>query len=270
MAADDPLRSKIVAGGTALVLMMRQGLVAPERLIALKHIPDLDGIEDRGEVVAIGACATLTGVASSPLVSSALPSLAYACRAVANVRVRNVATLGGNLAEADYASDPPAVLISLGAFCEVAGVGGARTVPVADLITGLYTTDLQEGEVITRIVVPKPASGTRANYIKYKSRSSEDRPCVGVASISSTNPDGSIASLSVAVGAVAPTPQHFPDLLEGAVGQRLDDSLAEEIAEAYASRIEPMDDLRGSAWYRTQVIRALVKRSLLDTEVGIR
>lgn len=265
-AGEDPWGTKLLAGGTALVLMMRQGLVAPDRLVALKHIAGMDSIEGTDDRVVIGACATLTAVAASPVVTRWLPSLADACRVVANVRVRNIATLGGNLAEADYASDPPAVLISLGATCEVVGPDGARSIPVADLITGLYSTALDAAEVITRITVPKAAAGSRATYIKYKSRSSEDRPCVGVASSVTPGADGSVDRLSVAVGAVAPTPQHFPEVTDLALGRRMDSSLAREIAEAYATRIEPMDDLRGSAWYRTQVIRALVARALMEGE----
>jgi aerobic carbon-monoxide dehydrogenase medium subunit len=265
LVADDPWGTKIVAGGTALVLMMRQGLIAPERLVAIGGIPGLDDITENHNHVSIGACTTLDQVSRSKLVRERLPSLAEACAVAANLRVRNVATLGGNLAEADYASDPPATLLSLDAHCEVTGTKGSRLVTVADLMTGLYTTCLEPGEIITRILVPVPEPGSWSAYIKYRTRSSEDRACVGVAVFVTESADRTVSSLSVAVGAVAPIPQYFPDVCRAATGQRLNAGLAKEIADAYASRIEPIDDLRGSSWYRSQLIRVLVRRALLQT-----
>ena len=264
LAAEDPWGAKLIAGGTALVLMMRQGLAAPDRLVSLAGIDSLGGIEETAEGLSIGAAVTLSEVADSELVRATVPSLAETCAVVANVRIRNVATIGGNVAEADYASDPPAMLIALGARCEVVGPEGSRDVAVSDIITGLYTVSLEPGEVITRVVIPKPAPGSRARYLKYKSRSSEDRPCVGVACSVTLAADGSVAALSVVVGAVAAVPQHFPDVLSAAVGRQLDEAVAAEVADAYAERIDPIDDLRGSAWYRTRLVSALVRRCLLQ------
>ena len=268
LAGEDPWGTKLIAGGTALVLMMRQGLAAPDQLVSLAGIDGLEGIEETTEGLSIGAAETLSEVADSELVRTTVPALAETCAVVANVRIRNVATLGGNVAEADYASDPPAMLIALGARCEVMGPEGTRNVAVSDIITGLYTVSLEPGEVITRVVVPKPAPGSRSLYIKYKSRSSEDRPCVGVACSATPTADGTVAALSVVVGAVAAVPQHFPDVLSATVGRQLDEALAAEVAEAYAERIDPIDDLRGSAWYRTRLIGVLVRRGLMQLAGG--
>ena len=257
--------AKIVAGGTALVLMMQQRLIAPEVLVSLGRIPDFDGIEVDASGATIGAGATLTEIARHEGIRTQYPSLAEACGRVGNVRIRNAATIGGNLAEADYASDPPAVLVALDATVHIAGPGGERTSPVADLLLGFYTTSLEEAEIITAVTLPpRDPARDRDVYLKYVSRSSEDRPCVGVAVNARFEPDGSgaVESLRIAVGAAAGTPQRLPEVDALATGQRLTPELADQIAGEYASQITPMDDLRGSAWYRSQMIRHFTRQAL--------
>lgn len=259
--ADDPWGVKAVAGGTAVVLMMRQGLLMPNSLLSIRHLPGLHGIDRTDEVVQIGATTTLAEVAASPVIRSALPSLAHACAVVGNPRIRNVATLGGNVAEADYASDPPATLASLGARVRMAGPSGTRTLGIPDVITGFYETSLHNGELITHIDVPLTRCPRGAIYLKYRSRSSEDRACVGVAARVDFS-GGTVSDLDVVVAAVASTLQRVPRALEPAVGTDLDAELIEEIAAAYAETIDPMEDGRGSAWYRRKMIRVFVRRVL--------
>lgn len=260
LLAAAPEETKALAGGTAVALMLRQGLIAPERLVSLARLAELGGITSQGAFVRIGAGVTLTEVARDRLVQERLPSLAYACQRVGNVRVRNVATLGGNLAEADYASDPPAVLASLGGFCTVRNTERVRTVFVDELITGFYTTVLEPGELITEIVVPTPPS-RRAVYLKYVSRSSEDRPCVGVAARADF--DGqAVTEADVVVGAVAGTPQRLEEVCAALAGGALNDSAVAQVAERYGAELEPMDDARGSSWYRRRMITVFVRRAL--------
>lgn len=262
LLAADPWGTKIVSGGTALVLMMRQGLVAPDSLVALWRIPGLSGIERAGEVLRIGATTTLSEVAASPLVRAVAPSLAQACSVVGNPRVRNVATLGGNLAEADYASDPPAALASLGARCHVTGTNGSREIPVRDLITGFYETVLDPTELITHIDVPVAGPGRRATYLKFRTRSSEDRPCVGIAARLDLDDHGLVRELDVVVAAVAPTLHRVPEVLHAVVGRPLDTELVAEVARSYAAAVDPLEDARGSAWYRRRMVEVLVRRAL--------
>ena len=260
--ATEPSDSMALAGGTAVTLMLRQGLIAPRRLVSLARVADLDGIEARDGAVHIGACATLTRVAAAPTVLQRLPSLAHATQRVGNIRVRNVATMGGNVAEADYASDPPAVLVSLGAECVIHSPRGTRRLPVDEFITGFYSNALQAGELLTEVIVPAPP-GRRAVYHKYVSRSSEDRPCVGVAARADF--DGPVVrDLDVVVGAVSARPQRIPEATTLAAGQRLGDDLAAHIADAYRRGLDPMDDDRGSAWYRREMIQVFVRRALTD------
>ena len=262
LLAADPSGSKVISGGTAVVLMMRQGLIAPDSLISVSRIPTLRGLVDRGDRIVIGAATSLAEVAASAVVRERAPSLANACALVGNQRVRNVATLGGNLAEADYASDPPAALASLGARCQVVGPNGNRVVPVTELITGFYETVLGSDELISQIEVPLPVGHREAVYMKFRTRSSEDRACVGVAARADFV-EGRLADLDVVVAAVAATLQRRPGITSPMVGRVLDEDIATHVADRYAEAIHPLDDARGSSAYRQKMIRVFVRRALM-------
>jgi carbon-monoxide dehydrogenase medium subunit len=254
--------ARIVAGSTAVTIMVRQRLIAPAALVAIVGIEGLSGIRRVDGHLEIGALTTHREVERSPLVRETIPVLAETFGVVANVRIRNVATVGGVLAEADYASDPPAVLLALDAEIVARGPSGERTIPIASFFRAFYETALAPNEVLTAVRVPVPSAGTGASYQKFVTRSSEDRPCVGVIAAVRLAGDGSIDDLRVAVAAAAETPQRFNDVEATARGQELDDGLARRIAEDYAGRIHPLEDLRGSAWYRSQMIRVWVRRAI--------
>jgi carbon-monoxide dehydrogenase medium subunit len=263
LLAEDPGSTKVISGGTAVVLMMQQGLLAPESLVSLARVPGLRGVTEADGLVRLGAATTLSEVGDSPIVQRVAPGVATACGLVGNPRIRNVATIGGNLAEADYASDPPAALASVGAVCHVVGPEGTRSVPVDRLIIGFYETVLGHAEVITHVDIPVDVERHRATYLKYRSRSSEDRACVGVAARASFA-HGRLTDLDVVVGAVAPTLQRVPEALELALGTALGAEVAGRVAAGYARAIDPMDDARGSAWYRRRMIEVFVRRALME------
>jgi carbon-monoxide dehydrogenase medium subunit len=177
--------------------------------------------------------------------------------------VRAAATVGGVLAEADYASDPPATLRALDASAVVAGPAGERRLAVAELATGHYETSLGPGEIITAIEIPVPPPGTCGEYLKYRSTASEDRPCVGVAAVVRRGSDGTCADVRVCVGAASATPVRLEEVERSACGQPLDAEAAERLGDAYATAITPISDVRGSAWYRREMIRVLVSRALI-------
>jgi carbon-monoxide dehydrogenase medium subunit len=211
--------------------------------------------------VHIGALATHRQVELSPVTREKIPLLAETFGVVANVRVRNAATVGGVLAEADYASDPPAALLALDAEVETIGPRGARTIAIRDFFRGFYETTLEAAEIVTGVRVPIPPSGSRAVYEKYVTRSSEDRPCLGVAGVVRMASDGrTCEDLRVAVGAVAEVPQRFQEVEALASGTRLESDVIRAIADGYAERIDTLSDMRGSAWYRTEMIRVWVRR----------
>ena len=254
-------KGKLIAGGTALALMLRQRLIAPAVLISLDGIQRLTGVSSSADDIRIGAMTRLRQVEASPEVRRAIPALAAACGEVGNVRVRNQATLGGNLAEADYASDPPTVLLALDASVRAVSPAGERQIRLSDFFQGFYTTALGSGEILTEILIPRRPGTRRTAYVKYRSRSSEDRPCVGVAAVAAFE-DGVCSELGVAVGAACETPRRIADVEALAVGQPLGESVIRDIAEGYADGIETLEDLRGSSWYRTEMIRVFVRRAL--------
>jgi aerobic carbon-monoxide dehydrogenase medium subunit len=249
--------ARVVAGSTALTIMLRQRLIDPAALVLLRGVPGLDSIERENGHVRVGALVTHRAAERSAELASAIPVLAETFGRVANVRVRNQATVGGVLAEADYASDPPAVFVGLGAEIDVHGPTGSRTVPAGEFFRAFYETALEPVEILTSVRVPVPAAGTAAVYKKYVSRSSEDRPCVGV--FASAGPDG----IRVVVGAAAETPQTFPEIEALAAGG-LDAQTIATIAGRYAESIDTLDDMRGSAWYRQEMTRVWVARALTE------
>jgi aerobic carbon-monoxide dehydrogenase medium subunit len=263
----DPENSKIIAGGTAVVLMLQHKLIAPERLISLGRIPGLTAIHKADDGLHCGSLALLREVAATPIVRQDYPALAQAGEVVGNVRIRNQATLGGNLAEADYASDPPAVLLALDASVVAASATGSRTLPLSEFFLGFYSTALEPAEIITEVIVPSLPAACRMTYLKYKSRSSEDRPCAGVAAMAAFD-EGVCVDLRIAIGAACEVPRRLPDIEALGIEQTLPDELIDEIAEGYAREIETLDDLRGSAWYRTQMIRVHVRRALKEIRDG--
>jgi aerobic carbon-monoxide dehydrogenase medium subunit len=243
-----------VAGGTFVGILMNQGLLRPPALLSLGGVEELRGIEVSGGELRLGATATHRAIERDPRVRERWPMLARAFAVVASPRVRNQATVGGVLADADYASDPPAALQALGARAVLRSPDGERSVAVEDLILGWYETCIRPDELLVEVRVP-PAPA-RAVYRKFRSRSSEDRPCVAVAAARDEQ------RLRVVVGAVGDRPQELADVCALADGHAIDAALAAEIGRAYAERVDAIDDARGSADYRRRVTAVEVRRAL--------
>lgn len=254
--------AKVIAGGTALVLMMSHRLIAPRCLVALDRIPAFDALYLDAEGLRIGAMSLLGDVARSPLVRERYPALALALGVVGNVRIRNQGTVAGNLAHADYASDPPTMLATLGASVDVLGRNGPRRVSVDELILGPYTTALEPEEIITQIVVPLPLPGTRMRYMRFASRAAEDRPSVTVGVAARFEDGGVCRALRVTVGAAYETPRRVYLAETLAPGNVLTAEVIREIADASVDRSELLDDIRGSRWFRERLLRVCVRRTL--------
>jgi carbon-monoxide dehydrogenase medium subunit len=243
----------VLAGGTFLGILMNQGFISPDVLLALRGVEGLDGIDVVDGELRLGAMATHRAVERSPA-AAGWPALQHAFSLVASPRVRNQATVGGVLADADYASDPPAMFAALDARAVLRSTRGEREVAMEELILGYYETCIADDELLVEVRVPPQPE--RAVYRKFRARSAEDRPCVAVAA---ARRDG---ALRVVVGAVADTPQSFPDVCALADGGRLDREVATEIGRRYAERIEPIADARGSAAYRRRVAAVEIRRAI--------
>jgi len=266
LGADDD--AKPIAGGTALLTIIKQGLLLPKLLVNLKKITDASAITfDRQQGLRIGALATINEIESSPLVCRYFPALAEACHVVANIRIRNMATIGGNLAHADYQSNPPTVLVALDADVELIGAGGSRRMKLSEFQLGSYETALAPGELISAITIPPMPQGMTGHYIKFTTGSSEERPCAGVAALACMQ-DGICRELRLAVGAASPRPMRISAGEEAAREMILTDQLIDRIAFEAARVIEPIDDLRGSAHYKRHLVRVLVRRAITAVANG--
>jgi aerobic carbon-monoxide dehydrogenase medium subunit len=259
---DDDPEAKAIAGGTALLILIKQGVYLPGTLVNLRKIPGVAEIEygpERG--LRIGALASLYDVERHPIVRERYPVLAEACHVVANIRIRNLATIGGNVAHADYQSDPPAALVALGARVEIQGPAGTRDVPLTEFLLGAYETALEPAELVTAVLLPAPDPGWHGAYLKFTTRSSEDRPAVGVTALVRSD-DGTISNVRLVIGAVTTVPARVSGVEELLRGHVLDRDLLARVAPIVEETIEPIDDMRGSASYKRRVAGALAERAL--------
>src|SRR4029450_8580012 len=168
LLAAEPSETKIISGGTALVIMLRNRLISPSNLLSLRHLQELRTIRhEPGMGLRIGGLVTIREAELSPLVREKNLTLAQTFGRGGTVRVRNAATVGGNLSEADYASDPPCVLIALRARVKAKSVRGEREILLAHFFKDFYETTLAPDEILTELIVPDPAAGGRCTYVEY-------------------------------------------------------------------------------------------------------
>lgn len=253
----------LLAGGTALVLLMRSGLLLAGHVIALRDVPGLReiGIMPDGGLE-IGALVTHREIERSALVQRFFAPLAETFGRVATVRIRNQGTIGGNLVHADPAGDPPPMLIALDAEIAIASRGGTRTVPVAGFFLGLFETALQPGEIVTSIRIPPPPPQTRGTYVKFLPASKDDYATVSVAATLACDASGVCRNARLALGAVAPTPVRARRAEEALLGRALSAGHIKEAADLVALEIDPQSDIRGSAAYKREMARVWAERAL--------
>ncbi len=253
-----------IAGGTTLVILMKQRVLHFPYLVDLQGIAGLDQISEENGCISIGAMVTHRSVECSGIVRDSVPVLAQAFSKVGNVRVRETASVGGNLVHADYRLDPPPAFLILGADVILYGPKGTRTVPIRDLYRGIYETALEPAEILVEVKVPVMPEGSRAVYLKYQSLSANDWPCLGVAAFLSQS-EGHCRELRLGLAGLASTPL----LIEGldfVRGQPLTDGLLEEVTRVADQQISPMSDLRGSEWYKRRMARVFIKRAIREVE----
>lgn len=253
-----------LGGGTATVIMMKQHLLSPKKIVWLGHIGELRDItvtNDGG--LRIGATATLDQLIQSPEVQSHYPALSRAASGVGNARVRAVATMGGNLLHADPCQDLPPLLLALGAVMELDGPEGRRTQPVTgDFFVDYMQTAIAEHDLLLSVTLPSPPAGLRATYLKFTPRSQDDFATVGVAAAVEVAADGMVKSARVALSGVGATPivvDEIPGLLSGRRPERKD---LERAGDAAAETCEPWDDERGSEAYKRAMAKVWTRRAL--------
>ncbi len=252
---------KVICGGQSLLILMRQGLVAPAYLVDIKHTSELDYIKDgAGEGLKIGAITTHRTIEKSDVIKKNFPVLSEMERRLASIQTRNRGSIGGNLCHGDPAGDPAPVLIALGATLKVASVSGERAVRIEDFYTDYFGTVLEHGELLTEIQIPAAPPHTGTAYTKFNIIQS-DMATVGVAvSISLSARDGACNDARVALGACAPTAIRAVKAEAVLRGQKVTENLLVEAGEVASTETDPISDIHASAEYRKELVKVLVKR----------
>ena len=259
-ANDSTVRA--IAGGTALMLMMKSGVFQPARLVSLRAVESRYSAvtTDSGGGLRIGALTTLSALARSPEVKAAAPVITQTLRTLSNVRVRNVATLGGHLAHADPHMDLPPLMIALGAQVVTVAPSASRTLAVADLYVGYYETALARNELIAEVIVPSQA-GRRAAYLKVTTRSADDWPTLGIA-VSLRVEGGVVLDSRIVASAATETPVRLSAAERVLRGAAITDELLKHCGEAAASEAQLVADARGSAAYKSELLRVYAARAV--------
>jgi len=255
--------ARVVAGGTALVTMMRQHLVRPGCLVSLRDVQGLNRIEATNGALRLGALVTHREAEVSPLVRERLPVLAETFRRVGTVRIRHMATIGGALAHADPNQDPPVTLLALGARVEIRGARGQRELPLGEFFRDYYETALEPGELVTAVTVPLLPAASGATFLKFLPRTADDYATVAVAAIVTLAPDGErCREARIALGSVGVTPVRGMAAEALLSGQRLSESLLQAAGEAVKGAVDPLSDHRGSAAYKREMAGVMIGRAL--------
>jgi CO/xanthine dehydrogenase FAD-binding subunit len=256
-------RAKVMAGGTDILPKLKEREIkAPEVIIALKGIPDLDYIKyDEVGGLSLGALATIHVVETSPVVQERFGVLFQAVESMASAQVRNRGTIGGNLCNAVPSADTAPALLTLEASLKLTSQDGERIVNVEGFFTGPNETVLTDEEILQEIHVPNLSPHSQGRYLKLTPRRSMDLAIVGVAVVV-TAEDGICNDIRIALGAVAPTPIRARQAEDMIRGQKLGDEVIERAARIAAEECHPISDHRASAQYRCDMVEVLTKRAI--------
>jgi aerobic carbon-monoxide dehydrogenase medium subunit len=253
----------VFAGGSHLTILMKQELYQPKTLVNIKKISELKGIRfDSTEGLIIGALVTHRELETSALVKEKFPVLSKAEREVANIRVRNMGTVGGNLASGEPLTDLSQIFISLDGKARITGSNGQRAIPIEDLFVDFYTTSLAEDEILTQIVIPPLPARSGIEYIRFSSSSVVDKPSVGVAvRLTLESSSETVQAARIVLGCVGATPVRALKAEALMTGKKLTLELAEDAGAVASQECSPTSDLRGSEEYKRAIVGTLVKRA---------
>ena len=252
-----------ISGGTALMLMMKTRLFQPTRLVSLRRINgDVRGIRaNESGGLHVGAMTSLAELEYAPELAKKYPVISRALTTLSNIRVRNVATLGGHLAHGDPHMDLPPILLTLGATISTISPRGQRSVEISDLFTGYYQTSLGKDELITSVDIPGLHAGARCWYEKFTARSADDWPTVGAAVCYFVN-SNIITEARIAVSAATDRPLRIPAAEKLLLNASPGPEVFAKAAAAAADSVDPIADLHGSASYKREMVRVHVRRAM--------
>ena len=254
----------ILAGGTDLMVQAEAGRVSFNKtLLNISRLAELKGVEEQDGSLRIGALVTVAAAMENDLVQRHLPALVEACDQFASGQVRNAATIGGNISNASPAGDTIIPLMVYGAEVMLQSAEGSRSVPIAEYFTGPGEIVRASNELLVGFTVPRPPEGHVARFFKFGTRPALDISAISIGLYGVSNGSG-LDNVRVALGAVAPTPIRLPGVEEVLSGNALDAETIERAAALAAESINPIDDVRATAWYRKEMVHNMLKRILAD------
>ena len=261
---------RFLAGGTDLVIAMKEKGLVPKYIVDLKRISGLSGIREQGDgSITIGALTTMRETETSPLITRKYPFLSQSAAEVGSIQIRNRATVGGNMANATPSADGAPALIALNATAKITGANGDRTAALEEFFRGPGQTVMTSDEILTEITIPKTGPRLVGEYIKFSPREMMDLAYVGVAvTYNLGGSDRKCEDVRIVLGAVAPTPIRAKRAEAALEGQVLTEALAEKVGQIAAEEAKPISDVRSSADYRRAMVGAMTMRALLNAAVG--
>lgn len=253
--------AKILSGGHSLLPMMKLRLASPERVIDINGIPGLSYIKEEGGVLKIGALTREAEIEHSDLLKKKFPIFGDVTKLIADPQVRNMGTVGGNLAHGDAANDHPAAMLALRATVIATGTGGKRSIPIDEFFFGFYQTALQPTDILTEIQIPVPPKGTGSAYHKLE-RKVGDYATAGVAVQLTINDKGICTAIGIGLTNVNPTPLRALRSEQALLNKPLTDENIAAAAQMASEDCSPSADLRGSEEYKRAMVAVLVKRMI--------
>jgi len=253
--------AKVLSGGQSLIPLMKLRLASPKYVVDINGLTGLDKIAESGGFLRIGGLCRESDLEESALIRSRYPLILDTCRVIADPIVRNLATVGGNLAHGDPANDHPATMLALGAEVVAEGSRGERRIPIGGFFTGPFTTALRSDEILAEILVPVPEPRSGGAYVKLE-RKVGDFATAAVAAQVTLAADGTCARAGIGLTNVGPVPIRAERAEAALTGQRPDEAAIKRAAELAAAAAEPAADLRGSVEYKTDLVRVLTARAL--------
>ena len=252
--------AKILAGGQSLIPLMKLRMASPQHVIDLNRITDLSYIKESDGYLTIGALTRESDLDASALIRSKYPILADTAACIADPLVRNMATVGGNLAHADPANDHPATMLALGGEVVATGPKGTRKIPLSGFFTGVFTTTLASDEILTEIRIPTPPARSGGAYLKVERKVGDFAAAAVAAQV--TLDGNTCKSVGIGLTNVGETPIRASKAEKALLGRAADEANIKEAARLAAEEAQPVDDLRGSADYKRSLVRVLTERAL--------
>lgn len=260
LLAEEGSSAKPFAGGTDLLVQMKDDIIEPTLLVDLKKISETRSVSFESDHIRIGAAVTGAELGENDQLKAMWPGVVEAAQLIGSDQIQGRATMGGNLCNASPAADTTPALIAADAKAVIAGPKGTREVSVCDIPTAPGKTSLQDGEFVVSINLPNPPARSSDSYLRFIPRTEMDIAVVGAGAALTLNDDGTCAAARLALGAVAPTAGLVEEATNILVGNKLDDATLSALAKAAEGACSPIDDKRGTVEFRVEVAGVLARR----------